>query len=48
MLTHQNEEIPETFPPYVSNAGLDFWEPDQLYIEWIAFLYAIWEKVDYL
>jgi len=47
MLTNQNDE-PSPYPDWMSSSGLGFWEPDRLYIEWISFLYTIWEKVDYL
>ncbi|MDH4213436.1 MAG: hypothetical protein ACFFCT_11485 [Candidatus Odinarchaeota archaeon] len=47
MLGNQNEE-PNPYPDWTSSSELKFWEPDRLYIEWITFLYAIWEKVDYL
>jgi len=38
----------EVFPEWMSTSGIDFWEPDKLYIEWLIFLYGIWESVDYL
>jgi hypothetical protein len=47
MLTDQNNDT-SPLPDWLSSSGLGFWEPDKLYIEWITFLYAIWEKVDYL
>jgi hypothetical protein len=47
MLGSQSDE-PNPFPEWSSSSGMGFWEPDPLYIEWITFLYTIWEKVDYL
>ncbi|MFW9963415.1 MAG: hypothetical protein ACFFCX_07620 [Candidatus Sifarchaeia archaeon] len=38
----------EVFPDWMSTSGIDFWEPDTLYIEWLMFLYGIWDSVDYL
>ena len=47
MLTEQDNDA-SPFPDWLSSPGLGFWEPDRLYVEWISFLYAIWERVDYL
>ena len=44
-LYSQNQEI---FPEWASTSGIDFWQPDELFIEWITFLYGIWETVEYL
>ncbi|MFW9962911.1 MAG: hypothetical protein ACFFCX_05080 [Candidatus Sifarchaeia archaeon] len=41
----QDEEV---FPDWISTSGIDFWEPDKLYVEWLMFLYGIWESVNYL
>jgi len=38
----------EVFPQWSANSGLDLWRPDDLYIQWLTFLYSIWQKVDYL
>ncbi|MGY5864464.1 MAG: hypothetical protein RTV41_07650 [Candidatus Thorarchaeota archaeon] len=45
MQVNQQEQI---FPDWSSNSGIEFWEPDDLYMEWLVFLYGIWEKVEYL
>jgi hypothetical protein len=47
MLTNNDEES-NVFPSWSSSSGIKFWEPDNLFIEWITFLYSIWQKVDYL
>lgn len=44
-LSQQNQDV---FPDWSSSSEISFWQPDELYIEWITFLYSIWEKVDYL
>jgi len=38
----------DPFPEWTSTSGIEFWEPDQLFIEWITFLYGIWETIEYL
>ena len=47
MLMNQVNEQ-DLYPEWTSTSGLDIWEPDTLYIEWLTFLYSIWQKVDYL
>jgi hypothetical protein len=44
-LNQQNQEV---FPEWASTSGIEFWQPDELFIEWITFLYGIWETVEYL
>ena len=44
-LSQQNQAV---FPDWTSTSSIEFWEPDQLFIEWITFLYGIWETVEYL
>ena len=44
-LSQQNQD---PFPDWASTSGIAFWQPDDLYIEWITFLYGIWETVEYL
>jgi hypothetical protein len=43
-----NQQTQEVFPDWTSTSGIEFWQPDVLYIEWLVFLYGIWEKVEYL
>jgi hypothetical protein len=45
MEANQQDQI---FPDWSSNSGIEFWEPDDLYMEWLIFLYGIWDKVEYL
>ncbi|MHA1943723.1 MAG: hypothetical protein ACW96M_04940 [Candidatus Thorarchaeota archaeon] len=45
MESNQQEQV---FPDWMSNTGIDFWQPDELYMEWLIFLFGIWEKVEYL
>lgn len=45
MQLNQEQDV---FPDWMSTSGISFWQPDQLYIEWITFLYGIWESVEYL
>ena len=47
MLTTQSNEQ-GLYPEWTSTTGLELWEPDSLYIEWLTFLYLLWERVDYL
>jgi len=41
-------EVNQTFPDWTSDTQIDFWEPDELYVEWLIFLDGIWRKVEYL
>ncbi|MFX1482490.1 MAG: hypothetical protein ACFFCP_04790 [Promethearchaeota archaeon] len=45
MEVNQDDKV---FPDWSTNSGIDFWKPDDLYMEWIQFLFGIWEKVEYL
>ncbi len=47
MLTTQSNDQ-GLYPDWTSTSGVALWEPDPLYIEWLTFLYLLWEKVDYL
>ena len=38
----------ELLPEYLTTSGIDLWEPDVLYAEWLGFLDGIWKRVDYL
>ena len=38
----------QTYPDWTSNAEIDFWEPDDLYMEWQVFLQGIWRRIEYL
>jgi hypothetical protein len=35
-------------PGWTIDSGIDFWEPDEFYRKWIAFLRGIWEDIEYL
>jgi hypothetical protein len=35
-------------PEWTTDSGIDFWEPEELYMEWLGFLYRIWQSVEYL
>jgi hypothetical protein len=43
-----NEQNQVVIPDWASTSGIEFWQPDELFIEWITFLYGIWETVEYL
>ncbi|MHA1928675.1 MAG: hypothetical protein ACTSV2_08885 [Candidatus Thorarchaeota archaeon] len=45
MIQNDRQDI---YPEWTSTSGIEFWEPDRLYIEWLTFLYTIWQKVEYL
>jgi hypothetical protein len=47
MIAFETNE-PNPLPEWMSSSGLGFWEPDLLYVEWMTFLYTIWDKVEYL
>ena len=47
MDTNENAEQ-ELLPEYLKTSGIDLWEPDELYAEWLGFLQGIWKRVDYL
>ncbi|MFW9770331.1 MAG: hypothetical protein ACFFEM_16050 [Candidatus Thorarchaeota archaeon] len=38
----------QIFPDWTTSSGIDFWEPDELYMEWLRFLDGMWERVEYL
>ncbi|MHA1138221.1 MAG: hypothetical protein ACTSSE_17210 [Candidatus Thorarchaeota archaeon] len=38
----------DLYPEWTSTSGLELWQPSDFYIEWLAFLNSIWQKVDYL
>ena len=38
----------KTVPEWTSTSGIDLWEPDSLYIQWLTFLFSIWNGVEYL
>ena len=42
------EENQNVFPDWTTKSGIEFWHPDELYMEWQMFLYGIWENVQYL
>jgi hypothetical protein len=44
-LSQQNQE---GFPEWTATSEITFWQPDELFIEWMTFLYGIWETVEYL
>jgi len=44
-LSQQNQG---PYPDWATTSGIDFWAPDQLFIEWMTFLYGIWDTVEYL
>lgn len=43
-----DEENQSIFPDWATASGIEFWHPDELYMEWQMFLYGIWENVQYL
>jgi len=45
MKSFDNQKV---LPEWTANSGLEIWQPDNLYIEWLTFLYTIWQKVEYL
>ncbi|TFG04433.1 hypothetical protein EU538_12320 [Candidatus Thorarchaeota archaeon] len=36
------------WPEWVSTSGVDLWQPDVLYMEWLVFLFKLWDNVEYL
>ena len=35
-------------PSWLDENTIGFWEPDELFIEWMNFLITLWDHVDYL
>ena len=48
MKMQMDEENQNVFPDWTATSGIEFWHPDELYMEWQTFLYGIWENVQYL
>jgi len=47
MLTKQIE-IDNPYPEWADTSGLELWEPDRLYAEWMTLLYSLWHRIDYV
>ncbi len=47
MLTNQIE-INNPYPEWADTSGLELWEPDRLYAEWMTLLYSLWHRIDYV
>jgi hypothetical protein len=42
----ETEEDP--FPEWTLSIGMGLLEPNSLYMQWMTFLYSIWQKIDYV
>ncbi len=45
MILTTNDEIG---PAWLDSNKIGFWEPDDLYLEWMTFLYTLWDNIEYL